>query len=68
MALDEVGEALRTAQAGGYPRIVATALMNQAIVQRALGAYGDSLSSASQALEVSRQNLDQRLIAVDTQL
>lgn len=66
LALDEVSDALRTAQAGGYSRIVATALMNQSIVQRALGAYRDSLSSASQALEISRQNLDQRLIAEST--
>jgi LuxR family maltose regulon positive regulatory protein len=66
LALDEISDALRTAQAGGYSRIVATALMNQSIVQRALGAYRDSLSSASQALEISRQNLDQRLIAEST--
>jgi DNA-binding SARP family transcriptional activator/predicted negative regulator of RcsB-dependent stress response len=66
LALDEVGEALRTAHKGGYSRIVATALMNQSIVQRAVGAYRDSLSSASQALDVSRQNLDQRLIAEST--
>jgi ATP/maltotriose-dependent transcriptional regulator MalT len=46
LALDEVSEALRIAQAAGYPRVVAMALMNQSIVQRALGAYSDSLRCA----------------------
>lgn len=67
LALDEVGEALRAAQAGNYPRIVATALMNQGMVQRALGAYTDSLSSSSRALELARQLLDRRLIAECTE-
>jgi LuxR family transcriptional regulator, maltose regulon positive regulatory protein len=67
LALDEVVEALRTSQGAGYPRVVANALMNQGMIQQALGAHTDSLTSASQALEMSRQLLDQRLIAESTE-
>ncbi|MFQ6030804.1 MAG: tetratricopeptide repeat protein, partial [Dehalococcoidia bacterium] len=66
LALEEARAALRSAEAGNYPRIVATALMNQGIIQQALGAHSDSLSSASRALHLSRQLLDQRLIAEST--
>ena len=37
--------------------------MHQGMVQGALGSYTDALSSSSHALELARQNLDQRLIA-----
>jgi LuxR family maltose regulon positive regulatory protein len=67
LALDEVVEALRTSQGAGYPRVVANALMNQGMIQQALGAHQDSLTSASHALEMSRQLLDQRLIAESTE-
>lgn len=66
LALDEVNEAVRIAQSAYYPRVLATALMNRAIVERALGGYADSLASASHALELARQLLDQRLIAEST--
>ena len=67
LALDEVVEALRTSQGAGYPRVVANALMNQGMIQQALGAHNDSLASASHALEMSRQLLDQRLVAESTE-
>lgn len=67
LALDEVVEALRTSQGAGYPRVVANALMNQGMIQQALGAHHDSLTSASHALEMSQQLLDQRLIAESTE-
>ena len=41
--------------------------MHQGMVQKALGAYTDSISSFSRALELARQNLDQRLIAEITE-
>src|SRR5919106_72239 len=66
LALDNINDAVTTAQAADYPRVLATSLMNQSIVERALSAYNDSLASASRALELSRQLLDQRLIAEST--
>jgi LuxR family maltose regulon positive regulatory protein len=66
LALDNANEAVTTAQAADYPRVLATSLMNQSIVERALSAYTDSLASASRALELSRQLLDQRLVAEST--
>jgi two-component SAPR family response regulator len=66
LALDDVNQAVTTAQAADYPRVLATSLMNRAIVERALSAYTDSLNSASRALELSRQLLDQRLVAEST--
>ena len=63
LALDEIDEALRSAQAGNYSRIQATALMQRGMVQRALGAYTESIASSSRGLELARRNLDQRLIA-----
>ena len=66
LALDFVNEAVTASQAADYPRVLATSLMNQATVERALGAYTDSLNSASRALDLSRQLLDQRLVAEST--
>jgi LuxR family maltose regulon positive regulatory protein len=66
LALEEVRQAVTAASAANYPRVLATGLMNQAIVQRALGAFDDSLHSASSAMDLSRQILDQRLIAEST--
>jgi tetratricopeptide (TPR) repeat protein len=51
----------------GYPQVVANALMNQGMIQQALGSHQDSLASASKALEMSRQLLGQRLIAESTE-
>ena len=67
LALDEVNEALRSAQATNYFRVQATALMQLGMVQRALGAYTESVSSSSRGLELARQILDQRLIAETTE-
>ena len=66
LALDEVTEVLRILRGTTYPRIHANAMINKAIIERALGAYSDSLSSASSGLELARQILDQRLIAEAT--
>jgi tetratricopeptide (TPR) repeat protein len=67
LTLDEVVEALKTSQGAGCPRVVANALMNQGMIQQALGAHHDSLTSASHALEMSLQLLDQRLIEESTE-
>lgn len=67
LAFDEATEALRAAEAAGYPRLVATALSRLATVQQALGAYEDSLASSSRALEMARDLLDHRLVAESTQ-
>ena len=67
LALDEIGEALRIAQSAGYPRVVGTAFMIQAIAQHALKAYADSQFSASRALKLARELLDHRLIAESTE-
>ena len=66
LAFDEVAQALQIAEATGYPRLVATALLRKSSVQQALGAYEDSLVSASRALDVARELLDQRLIGEST--
>jgi len=66
LAYDEVAEALRVAEATGYPLLVATALSRQASIEEALGAFEDSLASASRALEMARALLDQRLVAEST--
>ena len=66
LAFDESAQALQIAEAAGYPRLVATALVRQSSVQQALGAYEDSLVSASRALELARELLDQRLIGEST--
>jgi two-component SAPR family response regulator len=66
LAFEEVREALRAAQAAGYPRLVATALARQAMVQQALGAYEESLASSFRALEIARDLLDHRLVGEST--
>ena len=66
LAFDEAAEALRVAEASGYPRLVATALVRQAAIQQALGQNEDALASSSRALELARKLLDQRLIAEST--
>jgi len=66
LAFDEAAQALQIAEAAAYPRLVATALVRQSSVQQALGAYEDSLVSASHALELARELLDQRLIGEST--
>lgn len=66
LAYEEVGDALQLAEEGRYPRLIATALMNRSIVERARHAYLDSASSAARALELSKQIMDQRLIAEST--
>ena len=66
LAFDEAAEALRVAEASGYPRLVATALVRQASIQQALGQNEDALTASSRALEFARELLDQRLIAEST--
>lgn len=67
LALDEVSEAVHVAKVAGYPRVVATALMNQAMIQGAFGAHTDSLATATDALKLARDLLDHRLIAESTE-
>ena len=66
LAFDEAAEALQIAEAAGYPRLVATALLRKSSVQQSLGAYEDSLDTASRAMELARELLDQRLIGEST--
>ena len=68
LAFDEAAQALQIAESAGYPRLVATALLRKSSVQQALGAYEDSLVSASRALELARELLDQRLIGESTNI
>ncbi len=66
LALEEVNEAVRLSEAAAYPRVQALALMNQGIIQLALGKFQDSVESSSRALEMSRKLLDQRLVGEST--
>ena len=67
LAFDEVSEAYEVAQRAQYPRVAASALMNLAMVQGALGLNLDSLATSTRALELARQLLDHRLIAESTE-
>lgn len=66
LALEEVNEAVRLSEVAAYPRVLALALMNQGIIQLALGSFDDSIESSSRALEMARKLLDQRLVGEST--
>lgn len=66
LALDEIQRAIAIAQEADYPRVLTTGLMNRAMFQGAIGNYSDALSSAVQALDMSKELLDQRLVAEST--
>lgn len=66
LALDEIQEVIAIAEETGYPRVLAAGLMNRAIFQGAIGDHAKSLTSALQALGLSKRLLDTRQVAEST--